>query len=130
MQKIAIGQIARCIRPGGLYLTSEGWQDGYEGLNLAREREGLAPMKMVDYNLLISRTEFERTVAADFEIEDYLSLGFYLFLSRVVQPKLVAPDAPRHDHPLNRAAAQLHRTNVGQAFRDCDYAGVYVLRRK
>src|SRR5205823_14164137 len=100
-----------------------------QGLNRLRAAAGLPAIETVAYNLLLPRTEFEAAAAKHFEIEAYHSLGFYLFMSRVVQPLLVAPEAPRHDHRINQVAAQLSRVLDRSAFRDCDYAGVYVLRR-
>ena len=127
----AIAEIASCVRPGGLYLTSEGWDEGMIGLNLMRERVGLPSLNVVEYNVMISRNEFEEEVKKYFEIIDYISLGYYLFTSRVLQPVMVAPEEPRHDHPLNRAAAMIQSQAIGSgAFYECDYAGVYVLRRK
>jgi ubiquinone/menaquinone biosynthesis C-methylase UbiE len=126
----AIGEIARCLRPGGLYLASEGWTEGLAGLNVRRQRANLAPIETVKYNLLLSRLDFERAVAPYFELLAYVSLGFYLFMSRVFQPRLVAPAAPKHDHPINAIAAALQAGFLTtDDFLDCDYAGVYVLRR-
>jgi hypothetical protein len=34
----------------------------------------------------------------------------YYFLTRIVQPILVAPGPPRHDHPLNAVAKQIARS--------------------
>ena len=49
----------------------------------------------------------------------------------VVQPLLVAPDAPSHTHKLNEIAARLESQCLfGNEFQSCDYAGIYVLRRK
>ena len=129
-QARGIAEIAACVRPGGRYLASEGWSEGMEGLNRTRQVVGLPPIKTVDYNLLLSRSVFEAEAAKSFEIEAYNSLGFYLFMSRVVQPLVVAPAPPRHDHPINRVAASLGGVLNRSEFRDCDYAGVYVLRRK
>ena len=42
-QRQAIGEIARTLKPGGLYLLSEGWSDGFERLNLLRGRLHLPP---------------------------------------------------------------------------------------
>jgi SAM-dependent methyltransferase len=129
-QARGIAEIAACVRSGGHYFASEGWAEGMEGLNRARQAAGLPPIKTVDYNLLMSRSAFEREAGNSFEIEAYHSLGFYLFMSRVVQPLVVAPDAPRYDHPINRVAASLNGLLNRSEFRDCDYAGVYVFRRK
>lgn len=129
-QARGIAQIAGCVRSGGLYLASEGWAEGMEGLNRARSAVGLPPIKTVEYNLLLPRSGFEAEAAKHFEIEAYHSLGFYLFMSRVVQPLVVAPDPPRHDHRINQAGALLSAKLDRSEFRDCDYAGVYVLRRR
>jgi SAM-dependent methyltransferase len=130
-QQIALREIAETVRPGGLYVLSEGWSDGWEGLNRLRRRCGLDPMDLVKYNCLINRSWFEKAIAKDFDILHYENLGFYIFMSRVFQPAYVAPMIPKHTHDINRIAAQLGCRGVfSSEFRDCDYAGVYVLRRK
>ncbi len=130
-QRRGLAEIAATVRPGGLLLISEGWQEGMDGLNLRRTRAGLAPIQVVRYNVLMGRQAFETEARRHFEILDYVSLGFYLYMSRVFQPLLVAPESPRHDHPVNRVAAlaQAQMSDKG-SFDDCDYAGVYVLRRR
>jgi hypothetical protein len=130
-QSKAIGELAACLNPGGLLLISEGWDDGFEGLNLLRDRAVLPPINVVEYNVLLRRRDFEREARRYFDLVSYSGLGLYLFLSRIVQPLLVAPESPRHDHPLNQIATKLQELGVADnSFSDCDYAGVYVLRRK
>jgi SAM-dependent methyltransferase len=129
--KRAIEQVAKCVRPGGLYILSEGWSEGWTGINLLRARAGLKPLELVKYNTLLSRVRFEEFVSQYFDFVHYENLGFYLVMSRVVQPMLVYPDEPRHNHPLNSVAGQLLTRQIGtSAFSDADFAGVYVLRRK
>ncbi|WP_417512973.1 class I SAM-dependent methyltransferase [Minwuia sp.] len=131
MQKRGLHQIASCVKPGGLYVTSEGWTDGVDGLNRMRERRGLPPFNVVGYNRTMTRLAFEEEAREDFIIEDYVSLGFYIFMSRVFQPAFTAPEQPRHDHDINRIAADLQNMpEMRGVFDSCDYAGVYVLRRK
>jgi len=102
-----------------------------EGLNLLRRRAGLPEIEVVKYNRLLRRADFERQAARHFDLEDYVGLGFFLMLSRVVQPLLVAPEPASHTHELNRIAARLEQQCLtGKQFDACDYAGVYVLRRK
>lgn len=130
-QARALGEIAQCVAPGGLYLASEGWAEGMQGLNLRRERAGLAPIQVAEFNRLMSRSDFEAEARRWFDVVGYESAGLYLYLSRVAQPLLMAPEPPRHDHPLNRVAAALQSASPGSPeFQDCDYAGVYVLRRR
>jgi ubiquinone/menaquinone biosynthesis C-methylase UbiE len=129
-QKKGIREAALSIKPGGLYILSEGWKEGMDGLNKARTVAGLQPINVVPYNLLIDRAAFEYEILRDFTIEAYESLGLYIYFSRVVQPLLVAPDNPRHDHRLNWVAMQLAIQANRSCFDDCDYAGVLVLRRR
>ena len=130
-QAAAIDQIAAALAPGGVYLASEGWLEGWEGLNRMRLRCGLGRIDLVKYNCLISRSTFEQSIRDTFDIVHYQSLGFYIFMSRVFQPAFVAPAEPRQLHDINRIAAQLAALGIGAgAFDEVDYAGVYVLRRK
>jgi len=130
-QQIALKEIAATIKPGGLYLLSEGWSDGWDGLNRLRSRAGLGPIDLVKYNCLINRTRFESYIRDDFEIVHYENLGFYIFMSRVFQPTYVAPQPPKHLHEINRFAALMSEAGIGASeFKDVDYAGVYVMRRK
>lgn len=130
-QKQAIGELAACVKPHGLLLISEGWEDGMDGLNLQRTRAGLQAINVVDYNIMLSRGEFEKELRNYFDILDYSGLGLYLFISRVVQPLLMAPNSPRHDHPLNEIANKLQACCFAENhFPSCDYAGVYALRRR
>jgi SAM-dependent methyltransferase len=130
-QAHALAEIAACLKPGGLYLASEGWAEGMVGLNLRRARVGLPAIKVVEYNTMIERTAFEAEASRYFEILDYIGIGLYVYISRIVQPLLMAPAPPRHDHPLNRVAAFLQSVaGKDDSFADCDFGGVYVLRRK
>jgi 2-polyprenyl-3-methyl-5-hydroxy-6-metoxy-1,4-benzoquinol methylase len=129
-QERGIAEIARMVEPGGLYLASEGWTEGMAGLNARRTAVGLSPIRVAQYNLLMTRRFFEDTAARWFDVAGYHSLGLYLFLSRVLQPLYTAPAPAMHDHPINKAAARLQQTSDdSHEFLDCDYAGVYVLRR-
>lgn len=130
LQKRGLAEIAKCIRPGGLYLCSEGWREGWDGLNELRTRCDLPSIDVVAYNKLMSRVEFESEASQYFDIVDYRGLGFYLFMSRVIQPYLRRPLPPEHTHELNRIGHELQKMlRLSGRFDDCDYAGVYVLRR-
>lgn len=125
-----IEEVATSLKPGGLYILSEGWQEGMDGLNAARKSVGLEPMTVAPYNLLLKRAAFEGAASQYFTPAAYESLGLYLYLSRVAQPLLVAPQAPQHDHPLNRVAMEIATRANRPNFDDCDYAGIIVLRRR
>ena len=131
MQSLAFSKISSMLNPAAIFILSEGWQEGWEGLNLERQRCGLSPITIADYNRLIARKDFESLFRSEFDLVSYHSLGLYIFMSRVVQPFLVAPNQPRHDHELNRVGAelQMHLCLLGK-LEHLDYAGLYVLRKK
>jgi len=129
-QRRALDEIAATVRPGGLYMLSEGWAHGWAGLDELRVQCGLTPMPLPSHNLLIDRTAFDKHVAAQFELVKYVPLGLYLILSRVLQPLYTAPEPPRHKHRINEVSAILSKLGVGnEAFHELDYAGVQILRR-
>jgi ubiquinone/menaquinone biosynthesis C-methylase UbiE len=129
-QSAAIYQIAQTVKPGGLYITSEGWKEGFDGLNIYRQRAQLPVMEVTNYNCLMTRLQFENEVGKYFDILEYVSLGLYLFLSRLVQPLFTKPESPSHTHHLNKIAADVvNYVKSDASFEFCDYSGVYVLRR-
>ncbi len=130
-QAKALQEVAKNLRPGGLFLASEGWEDGFEGLDLRRGRAGLPPISRAHYNLMIPRFKFEEEVGKYFDILSYMNLGFYIYMSRVFQPVYVRPQEPNHLHDINRFASLLQiQTGYEDTFKDCDYAGIYVMRRR
>ena len=129
-QARAIRQISRAMRPGGIYLTSEGWQEGFEGLNRYRRRAQIPDIKVAEYNCLMPRSRFEAEVKKYFDIQAYINLGLYHFLSKLVQPLFTRPDPPSHLHYLNKIAADIVIAGINDScFESCDYSGIYVLRR-
>ena len=132
-QEKALHQIAKAVKPGGLFLASEGWLQGWDELNACRRRMGLEAMSLVEFNTLIDKYDFENAVGEYFDVIDVVNFGFYIYMSRVFQPAYVSPEEPSHLHKINEVSAGvLMRDPVGmaQVFRECDYASLYVLRRK
>lgn len=130
-QMRALGQIAALLNPSGLYVCSEGWQEGLAGLDEARRRVGLPPLAIASYNNFMKRTEFEAEAAKNFSIEKFITMGTYIFLSRVIQPALEHPDPPSHTHHLNGVAASVMNAGIAaDSFENLDYAGIYILRRR
>ncbi len=131
MQCMAIKEIASCMKTGGLYMCSEGWEEGWESLNELRVRCGIDPVTIVPYNRLIKRIDFETEAKKYFDIVNYQSLGFYLFMSRVLQPYIVKPNPPEHTHEINRIGMELQNClSMDNYFSDSDYAGIYLLKKK
>lgn len=131
LQFEAIDNIFDCLAPGGLYLLSEGWSESWSALDDCREQCGLDKMYLVPHNKLISKERLIAHLAPKAELVAYESLGFYVFLSRVLQPLVMAPEAPQHLHAINRVANDLQRAGIAPAeFDKIGYPGVCVFRKK
>ena len=110
-QKKALLEIHRVLKPGGIYVMMEGTFDGLERLNSYRRKFGLAEIEAGGQDRLLTLKFYERELAEFcapyFELVRTQRFGMYYFLTRIVQPLLVAPENPRYDHPLNEVAKQI-----------------------
>ena len=129
-QKEAILRIRNVLKPQGLFVLTEGFKDELANLNVFRKKLGLDEIREVSYNRSLVRTEFEKFVHPRFEIVKVHDYGTYLFLSRVLHPLVVLPDAPKHDARLNEVAMAVSRVLQLPPLRECSYNLCYVLMKK
>ena len=130
MQEKAIDNVTNILKNNGLFLISEGWQEGFDSVSSYRQSMGLEQLRLVEHNLYIKKTFLENKIRDRYSILDYKNFGFYLFMSRVFQPALVLPGQPAHDHRVNETAYDLCTCLIGSNdFVDCDFAGLYALQK-
>jgi ubiquinone/menaquinone biosynthesis C-methylase UbiE len=122
LQKQALVELHRVLKPGGTLVLMEGTFDGLERLNFYRRQFGLDEIEAGGRDRLLTLKFHERELL-DF-VQPYYELvrtqrfGMYYFLTRIIQPLLVAPDPPSYDHELNAIARQ-----VARVFPDLDHMG-------
>ena len=112
-QKRAIANIARCLKPGGLYVMCECSQDGLDAVNAMRECVGLPPVISPTWDRYLCDAEIEGFAADNgcgLELEGIERFGStYAFLSRVVNAFLAAKAGlePEYDSEINKLALKL-----------------------
>ena len=110
-QQNALLEIHRVLKPGGVLVLMEGTIEGLERLNAWRARFALEAIAADGRDRLFTR-KFQEAELLDFCAPHYdlvrvQRFGMYYFLTRIVQPLLVAPEQPRYDHRLNEVARRI-----------------------
>lgn len=112
-QKRAAANIARCLKPGGLFIMLENSWDGLQAINDMRERVGLYRIEPPSHNRYLRDAEVEAFATDNGcgvvleAIAEYS--GTYYFLSRVVNAALAVAEGrePDYDSPINRLALSM-----------------------
>jgi SAM-dependent methyltransferase len=130
LQYKAIDNLLHVLKPGGLLFLSEGYQIGWDGLNVCRLRNGLSVINVVEYNKLFDNVELETYLTKKGDIVDFIGFGDYLYGSRVTHPMLTCGKVV-HDSPINEVFYKQHISNPAyQKYSECSYAGIYIVRKK
>ncbi len=110
-QKAAFGKIINLLKPTGIYLMVEAFDDGNEKLNELRIPLGLEPMKAPWHNLYFKLDDvlnWAREFPVKLQELSHFSSTYY-FLSRVVNAKIARDnnEDPRYDSEINKVALDL-----------------------
>jgi ubiquinone/menaquinone biosynthesis C-methylase UbiE len=132
LQQKALIEIHRVLKPNGRLVLMEGTLDGIERLNEYRRRFDLSLIEADGRDRLFTRKFRERELhefcEPHYALERTQRFGMYYFLTRIVQPLLVAPARPRYDHPLNSVARQIAR--LVPDFDGIGHLVAFVLRKR
>jgi ubiquinone/menaquinone biosynthesis C-methylase UbiE len=132
LQKRALVEIHRVLKAGGQLVLMEGTFDGLARLNFYRSKFGLPEIEPEGRDRLLTLKFHEKDLMEFcdpyFELQRTQRFGMYYFLTRIIQPLLVAPEPPRYDHRLNEVAKQIAR--IVPDFESIGHLVGFVLRKR
>lgn len=132
LQKDALLEIKRVLKPGGTYVMMEGTFDGLQRLNFFRRKFDLPEIEPDGrdrlHTLKFHESELRTFCKPHFEIMREQRFGMYYFLTRIVHPMLVAPDSPRYDNKINEIAKVIARQFPG--FENIGHLVGFILRKR
>jgi ubiquinone/menaquinone biosynthesis C-methylase UbiE len=130
MQKQAIREVARVLKPGGRFLMSESYEEAFLAFAALRQRFGIPPMRRHPNNYLLREQWLRAFLPQLFDIVSVEKMGVYYFVSRIIHPLLVAPQEPRYDAPINDVAVRMALEMAPALFSEYSVNGLYVLQKK
>lgn len=99
LQKIAINNIHKSLKFGGVYLMVENFIEGQENFNQARKNFGLADIPVRSHNLFFERNRLLDYVSDKFEVEEEVNISStYYLMSRVVYSKICSETGRQPDY--------------------------------
>jgi len=129
-QRQAIASIARLVRPEGMLILAEGYQEGFTALSALRQELGLPPVEPAAINVYATLDQIRPIFTAEFALEDEFHLGMYDYLTRVVYPLVAGPDNVRHNTVFSEKCFQLARAFNPDAVKHLSRMRGLVLRKR
>ncbi|HEV2415042.1 MAG TPA: class I SAM-dependent methyltransferase [Candidatus Dormibacteraeota bacterium] len=129
-QKLALENMTRMVRSGGLLLLAEGFREGFEELSDLRAKVGMPPVVPAAINHYSSWHDVEGFITSTFDIQRTWHLGMYDYLTRVVYPLVVGATNAKHNTNFSAACHQLARAFNPDAMTPLSRVKGFVLKKR
>lgn len=110
MQDEAVTQVARVLKPGGIWMVVEVIKQGHSDVDRLRKKFGLKILEKYWHNLYVDETHFISVAdRVGLSVREIRRFETYQFLTKVIHPMVVAPDEPKFMSGFNMAARIISR---------------------
>jgi SAM-dependent methyltransferase len=129
-QRLALKNITNFIKDNGLCILVEGYKDGFEELNIIRNKVKLPKIKPAKINFYSSLKDLMPLIKRNFGITHEIHLGSYDYLTRFVYPCLVGQENVTHNTNYHEKAYSLARAYNPGSFKNLSRIRGFVLKKR
>ena len=129
LQKKAILEIHRVLKPNGIYLLSEAFAGSLNKINSLRKLADLPPLKMHKFNLYLEEKKLERFIKKYFEIVDIKKFSSIYYVASRFLRYLTMKDKEK-DSFINEINSEFSKFEETENSGDFGVQKLYVLRKK
>ena len=129
LQKQAILEVHRILKPGGLYIMSEAFVGGLKNINDLRKMAGMSPLTVHDFNLYLEEEKVENFVKGYFDILEIKKFSsIYYVASRFL--RYLTMKKGEKDSFINEINNMFAKYDETESSGDFGVQKIYVLRKK
>ena len=129
-QKKAVNNLKKVVKPGGLFILVEGYQDGFRNLNVLRNQLSLPDLEPAKINYYSQLNQILPLITSEFKTLHEYHLGSYDYLTRVVYPRLVGQANVTHNTETHEIFSQTAKVYNPAAMKDLSRIRGYVFPKK
>lgn len=128
-QLLAMKEVHRVLRLGGVFLMLETSKEGMESISKYRKSVGLSEINPPWHNLPIDESWVIKNAMDFFDLKDTVHFGTYFFLTRLINPLLAAPEQPSYNSKLNQIAQEV-ALKIPEITEEMSQIKIFVLEKK
>ena len=129
-QRLAVDNLTSLVKPGGLLILVEGFNDGFVALDRIRQKAGMQPLEPARINFYSFIDELRPQLERHFTFANEFHLGSYDYLTRFVYPCIVGSENVQHNTSFHEKFQQLAAAHNPDCLREFSRVRGYVMGKK
>jgi SAM-dependent methyltransferase len=129
-QQRALRNLVPLLAHAGRLILVEGFTDGFASLNALRAKVSLPPLEPAAINFYSTLTTLLPELERELSLVDEFHLGAYDYLTRVVYPLMIRPQAPAHNTEFSERSSALARAHNPDCLREFSRVRGFVFAKR